>query len=153
SKGIRRIVALTGLAASAASKVAENLDSAIDSARKSPDVQLAQGISAIQKILSAPNVPLRAKRRGQAAVAELQTKLKALEKSQKQSAGATIDIAAISSKLLAEAEALGGGQLIVGEVAGASDEQLRGAMDSLRKKSPSHGILLGSASDGKVNFV
>jgi alanyl-tRNA synthetase len=26
-------------------------------------------------------------------------------------------------------------------------------MDSLKKKSPTHGILLASASDGKVNFV
>jgi alanyl-tRNA synthetase len=153
SKGIRRIVALTGESASAASKTAHELDAAITAARQAPDAQLPQSISAIQRLLTAPNLPLRAKRRGQAAVAELQTKLKAFEKSQKQTAVASIDIAAIASKLLAEAELLGGGQLIVGEVAGATDEQLRGTMDSLRKKSASHGILLGSASDGKVNFV
>jgi alanyl-tRNA synthetase len=153
SKGIRRIVALTGLAASAASGVARELDTAIESAKKAPDAQLTQSIATIQKLLGAPNLPLRAKRRGQTAVTELQAKQKAFEKSQKQSAVPSIDIAAISAKLLAGAEALGGGQLIVGEVVGASEEQLRGTMDSLRKKSTSHGILLGSASDGKVNFV
>ncbi len=26
-------------------------------------------------------------------------------------------------------------------------------MDSLRKQSPTHGIMLGSATDGKVNFI
>jgi alanyl-tRNA synthetase len=43
--------------------------------------------------------------------------------------------------------------VIVGEIPGASDEQLRSAMDSLKKKSPSHGIMLAAAGDGKVNFV
>jgi alanyl-tRNA synthetase len=153
SKGIRRITALTGLAASAASRTAADIDTEITRARSAPEAQLAQTIASLQKKLGGDNVPLRAKRRGQAAVAELQSKQKAWEKSQKQSSGATIDVAAASAKLLAEAEALGPGKLLVGEVAGASDEQLRGAMDSLRKKAPSHGILLGSAVDAKVTFV
>jgi alanyl-tRNA synthetase len=54
---------------------------------------------------------------------------------------------------LAEAATPGSGKLIVGEISGASDEQLRGAMDSLKKKSPSHAIMLGAAEDEKVSFV
>ncbi|HYO10507.1 MAG TPA: alanine--tRNA ligase [Tepidisphaeraceae bacterium] len=153
SKGIRRLTALTGAGASAASEAARALDAAITSGRSAAEAEVAQAIGAIQKLLGGENLPLRAKRRGQAAVAELQAKQKAFEKSQKASAGAGIDVAALAGKLLAEAEAIGGGQLVVAEVAGATDEQLRGAMDSLRKKSMSHGILLGSATDGKVNFV
>jgi alanyl-tRNA synthetase len=153
SKGIRRLVALTGPGASAAMEQAKAIDLAIDKARAVPESELPQTINALQKQLGADNVPLRAKRKGQAAVAELQTKQKAFEKSQKQSAGSGIDAVAIAAQLVAEAGALGPGKLIVGEVPGASDEQLRAAMDSIRKKCASHGILLASAAEGKVNLV
>src|SRR5205823_5457962 len=118
-----------------------------------PEAELSASIAEVASRLNASNLPLIDKRNGQKALAELQAKQKALEKSQKQSAGAGVDAAAVAAKLLAEAEALGPGNLIVGEVPGASDEQLRSAMDSLKKKSPSHGILLGAASDGNVSFV
>jgi alanyl-tRNA synthetase len=154
SKGIRRIVALTGLAASAASNAARELDAAITRARATPDADLAKAIAFIQKQLSVENLPLRAKRRGQAAVAELQAKQKAFEKSQKSSPSSSgVDAVAIASQLLNDAPALGPGKMIIGEITGASDDQLRAAMDSLKKKSPSHGILLASASDAKVTFV
>jgi alanyl-tRNA synthetase len=153
SKGIRRITALTGNGAKFAQAKADALDMTITVGRGAPDATLPDVVRLIQGALAEPKLPLRARRRAQAVVAELQAKHKAFEKSQKQSAGASVDTAAVSAKLLAEAEALGPGQLIVGEVPGANDEQLRGAMDSLRKKSPSHGILLGAASDGKVSFV
>src|SRR5439155_19706622 len=35
----------------------------------------------------------------------------------------------------------------------ANDEQLRAAMDSLKKKAGSHAIMLASADEQKVNFV
>jgi len=41
----------------------------------------------------------------------------------------------------------------VGQIPGATDEQLRSAIDSLKKKAPSHAILLASADDQKVTFV
>jgi alanyl-tRNA synthetase len=61
--------------------------------------------------------------------------------------------------LLADATPLGPdaqaaqGKLIIAEIPGASDDQLRAAMDSLKKKLPSHAILLASSADGKVSFV
>jgi alanyl-tRNA synthetase len=153
SKGIRRLVALSGSAASAALKVATDVDQAIVQARKMPETDLSKTVNALQKQLGGDTVPLRAKRRGQAAVAELQAKLKAFEKSQKSSGGTGVDAVAAAGELLASATSVGAGKVIVGEIPGASDEQLRSAMDSLKKKSPSHGIMLAAAGDGKVNFV
>ena len=58
-----------------------------------------------------------------------------------------------ASKLLADAPEMQGGKIIVGEVANVSDDQLRRAIDSLKKRATSHGILLASSIDGKVTFI
>jgi alanyl-tRNA synthetase len=155
SKGIRRVVALTGAGASAAlSRSAELLD-AVGRTRALPEAELAPAIAVIQKQLgAAENLPLRAKRRAQAAIAELQAKLKAWEKSQqKSSAGAGVDAVALAGQLLDAATALGPGKLIVGEVPGAGNDQLLSAMDSVKKRAGSYALMLASADNGKVNFV
>ena len=101
-------------------------------------------IIAIQKAAERPkSFRSRAKRRGQAAVAELQAKHKAWEKSQERKRAAIdVDIVAIAS-ICSRGAKLGGGKLIVAEVAGATDDQLRGVIDSLKKRSPSIAVLLG----------
>jgi len=152
SKGIRRIVALTGDAARDARAVERRLDELAERARKAPESELTTHLAELSKALAAPNLPLRGKRRGQAAVAELQAKLKAFEKSQKASAGAGLDVGAVAAKLLAEAEPLGGGKLVVAEVPGAGADQLLATMDSLRKKQPSLALMLASADGAKVSF-
>jgi alanyl-tRNA synthetase len=153
SKGIRRIVALTGDSAKKAVEAAGQLDAQISDARRAAEGDLSRHIAALQKAV-AGNLPLRAKRRGQAAVAELQTRQKAFEKANKsQSSGGGVDAVAVAATLLEQAPTRGGGKIIVGAIPGASDEQLRSAIDSLRKKAPSHGMLLGSAVDGKVSFI
>jgi alanyl-tRNA synthetase len=151
SKGIRRITALTGLAASAASETAQALDEAITHS-KTAEADRTRHIAEINNLLTTPNLPLRAKRRGQAALADLQTKQKAWDKSQKQSA-TTVDVNTLSQQLLTDAPPLGPGKLIVAQIPDASDDQLRSVMDSLRKKSPTHAIMLGSTNDNKVSFV
>jgi len=153
SKGIRRIVALTGEAAAEAKSLVQRVDEAIAQARKTPEEQLPGAISGLSKLLASPNLPLLAKRRGQAAVAELQAKYKQWEKAQKSAGSEGIDAVALAGELLAKAEDLGGGKLIVGDIPGASDDQLRSAMDSLKKKAGSYAIMLGSAGDAKVTFV
>jgi len=151
SKGIRRIVALTGLAASAASKAAAHIDALIAQANAAADENLSPSLSLLNQALTT-QLPLRAKRRAQAAIAQLQSRIKAWEKKSKsQSTGG--DATAVAAALLNSAIPAGGGSLIIGEMPGATDEQLRSAMDSLRKKAPSHAILLGSAVDSKVAFV
>ena len=112
-----------------------------------------QAITALQKQLTPENLPLRAKRKGQAALAELQAKQKAVEKAQKQSSASGVDVSGISAKLLAEAEIVGAAKLVVADIAGADAEQLMAVMDSLRKKQPNGlALLLGSSVGTKVSF-
>jgi alanyl-tRNA synthetase len=73
SKGIRRIVALTGAAASAAMKTAREIEAAVADAKKSDESKLPQTIAALQKQLTGATLPLTAKRRVQVAIAELQS--------------------------------------------------------------------------------
>ncbi len=153
SKGIRRITALTGLAASASGSAARELDDAIGKAKSAPDSDLRDAIANLQKLIAVESLPLRAKRRGQATVIELQARQKSAEKSAKKEAGGNVDALARAGELLAGAEQLAGAKLVIGEILGAGQDQLFAAVDSLKKKCVSHGILLGSASEGKVSFV
>jgi alanyl-tRNA synthetase len=147
SKGIRRLVALTGVAASAAMSSTAELDRTIDRARKVPESDLAQTINALQKQLGAENIPLRAKRRGQVAVAELQAKQKTWEKSQAKSSGAAIDVAQVAAGLL------NNGNVIVESLGSVSDEQIRSVIDSIKKRSPSFAALLVGSDGQKLSFV
>lgn len=142
AKGIRRIVGLTGDAARASKQAADALDAAV----KSGDV------AAVQKALTATNLPLLAKRKGQAALADLQAKAKAAEKAAKAAAAASVDTVAAAAALLAAAPDLGGGKLLVGAIEGTDDDGLRAAMDSLRKKQPSHAIMLATVAGERVLF-
>jgi alanyl-tRNA synthetase len=152
SKGIRRIVALTGEAASAAGRESDQLLQSFDRARALPESELPHTIASLQKQLGGEHVPLRTKHKGQSILAELQAKHRAWEKSQR-AAAPQIDVAGVASDLFGRADSIGAGKLIVGEVPGAGDEQLRTTMDSLKKRTGSYGILLASAQDGKVTFV
>ncbi|MDP9173095.1 MAG: alanine--tRNA ligase [Planctomycetota bacterium] len=155
SKGIRRIVGFTGEAAAevmAAGKEVENLLSRSQPGQTA-DQDLPTLIVGLQKSIGG-QISLRTKRRGQSALAELQSRYKTYEKaSRNQSAGGGVDAVGAAAGLLASAADVGGGKLVVGEIAGANDDQLRSAVDSLRKKSTSYAILLGAASAGKVTFV
>ena len=153
SKGIRRVVALTGEGARQAKAAQARVDELAERARRAPDAELATALAELNKALAAPNLGLRARRRGQAAVAEVQAKLKALEKAQRSAGGSGVDAVAAAAQLLEVAPPLGPGKLIVGPIPGATADQLLAAMDSLKKKAGSFGLMLGSAEDGKVSFV
>jgi len=152
SKGIRRIVALTGRAASAALSAASQIDAEIAKSKSTPDDQLQPIITEINTTISTGKLPLRAKRRAQKSVVDLQARVKAFEKSSK-AASNQVDAVGIAAALLEAAPPYGPGKLIVGEIPGADDQQLRLAMNSLAKKSPSHGIMLASVTGDKVTFV
>ena len=95
SKGIRRITALTGKPASEAWSRAKRLEETITSARQSEASSLSEAVTEINAQLAGAVLPLRTKRLAQAAVAELQAKLKAAGKTQK-SANA-IDVGAVTA--------------------------------------------------------
>jgi alanyl-tRNA synthetase len=147
SKGVRRIIALTGEHARTAVNTERELEHAIAEARNAPEAQLPQTLNALQKRLGGEGLPLRAKRRGQAAIAELQQKYRAWEKSQQKSSGAAIDIAAVATDLVSR------GKVIVSAIDGASDDQLRALMDSIKKRSPSYAVMLGATDGQKVSLV
>jgi alanyl-tRNA synthetase len=154
SKGIRRIVALTGESARSASAAGSALDQQIERSRRVSESEIPSAIASIQKLLTNPALPLRAKRRAQAAVAEFQAKHRAWEKSQAKAGGADqLDVATVATQLIENATDLAGGKLVVGEIPNASDEQLRTAMDSLKKRAGSYGIMLGASDGTKVTFV
>ncbi|MGN6626664.1 MAG: DHHA1 domain-containing protein, partial [Tepidisphaeraceae bacterium] len=93
-------------------------------------------------------LPQLAKRRSQAAVLELQQKLKQWEKSQKQQ-GAGLNASAVAEALFAGIR----NGVIVAPVEGASDDELRSIIDSLKTRQPSLATLLASVQGDKVSFV
>jgi alanyl-tRNA synthetase len=147
SKGVRRILALTGGAAKDAGLLAAQLRESIERAGSIPESDLAQCIHNLQKQLGNDRLPLRAKRQGQQAVAELQARQKSWEKSRKAAGASSIDIAGIASGLLAS------GNVVVAPIAGASDDQLRAVIDSIKKRSPSFAALLAASDGQKISFV
>jgi alanyl-tRNA synthetase len=153
SKGIRRIVALTGDAAREIVRRDREADDLIEHARGVQEAGIPALLDALQAFLAHGRLSLRAKRRVQAAVAELQAKFKAWEKAQRASGGGGVDPVAAAAALLSAAQPLGPGKLVVGSIDGAGNEQLLSAMDSIKKKAGSYAVMLASADDGKVNFV
>ena len=152
SKGIRRIVALTGDAARQAAAAAKEIDAQIEQSKSAPDESLPAVIASLQKAVAGV-VPLRAKRRAQAAIGDLQSRFKAYEKSHKAQGGAKLDVAAISASLVDQASPLGPGKMIVAELADGATDQILQVVDSLKKRLGSYGVLLASVTDGKVNIV
>lgn len=148
SKGVRRLVALTGYAAHAAASVADSLDQQIATARAVTNASLTASIASIQKSLGEFALPLLAKRRAQAAILELQQKHKAFEKSQKQQGVGKIDAAKTADDLIAASAGLA----IVSAI-NATDDDLRGVLDSLKAKQPSFAALLARSDGTKLTFI
>jgi alanyl-tRNA synthetase len=153
SKGIRRIVALTGDPARSAASEGKLLADLLNKAKSADDASLQPLIAQINERLSSAVLPLGSKRQAQAAVVELQSRVKAFEKAGKSQPATNVDAVKLAGDLLAAATAIGPGKLIIGEISGANDDQLRSAIDSLRKKSPSHAIMLAAIDGQKVTFV
>jgi alanyl-tRNA synthetase len=153
SKGVRRLVALTGDAAIRAQTFSKSVDSLIDEAGKLPDDKLPEILAALQKSISSGDLALRAKRRAQAAVTNLQDRYRKFEKASKSQSQSSFDVSKASDDLLANATLIGGGKLVIAQIPDVSQDQLLSLTDSLRKKAGSYGLLLISAVDGKVSLV
>jgi alanyl-tRNA synthetase len=152
SKGIRRIVAVTGVAASAAPQKTKSLTDAVNRAKSAPEPDLPKLANDLQRLAGEPGIALSAKRQVQHAIGELQQKYKAWEKSHK-AAASTIDASKVADDLLAGATTHEGSPIVVAEVKDASDDQLRAVMDSVRKKSPSIGLMLAATDGVKITFI
>ena len=152
SKGIRRIIALTGDAAAKANTSAKEIDRIIESGKSAKDAHVQPVIAQLTQAI-AGTVPLRAKRRAQAAISELQQRHKAFEKANKAAPSANVDVSSISSGLLAQGTPLGPGKLIVGQIPDAPTDQVLAVVDSLKKKAGSYAIFIASVLDGRIAFV
>jgi alanyl-tRNA synthetase len=152
SKGIRRIVALTGASAKEAITQGQVIESLVTQAKSTSEANLAGIIAALQKSISGGVVPLLSRRRAQAAILELQDRLKKWQRSQAAGgaggagggdAAPTFDAEA----LLARAEAVNGVALLVAAVPNASADTLRNTWDWLKRKHPQQNIAVLLASE------
>jgi alanyl-tRNA synthetase len=135
SKGVRRLTAFTGRGA------VEHVQK-MDGLLRDIQHSLAS---------SADDVPRR--------IAAMREEITTLKKKLASGSGVPavkIDPATVASKLLSDAPDLGNGaKLLVAELPGVTDDQLRSTMDSLRAKAPAHAILLatGDVEAQKVTIV
>ena len=148
SKGIRRIVALTGPAAKEAQTQNAVIESLITQGHDTSDANLPAVIASLQKAIAGTHISLRTRRRGQGAIANMQAKLKAWQKS---SAGAALNpqssgLAFDPEALLSSAGNIGGTILVVGSIPEANADTLRNTMDWLKKKHPQGNIAILLAS-------
>ncbi len=153
SKGIRRIVALTGDAAIAARSVENEVYTQLSRIKHATDADLSSELQKLQKLTAEVTLPLRTRRIVQKEISTTQTTIKGLEKKSLAAHASTVDTVAVASQLLATAPNIGPGKLIIGEIPSATDDQLRSAIDSLKTKSPSYAILLAAATNEKVTFI
>ena len=147
SKGIRRIVALTGPGAKDAATQAQVVETLLTASAQTSEANLPNHIAAIQKALAAPNIPLRLKRRAQAAIADLQTRHKNWQKNEGAKGQASGTNASFDAEaLLASAESVNGVMLVVASVPDANADALRNTWDWLKKKHPQGNVAAFLAS-------
>ncbi len=146
SKGIRRLVALTGQAAKDAVTQGQLIDSLVAQGKTTDPEKLPAIIAAIQKSIAGHNVPLKNKKQAQAAVSELQVAHKNWLK-QGGASAAENKSSFDPEPLLSRADSINGVTLIVDTVPNANADLLRSTMDWLKKKHPQGNIAILLASD------
>jgi len=147
SKGVRRITALTGDAATRANELADELMQQVEALKAAPADTLAEGVSALTQEVEQGTLPLVAKRKIREGVTELAAKVKEMEKMRgKEAAAAIVDRA----RALAEQSE---GPIVTAHMGEADNDALRSAIDVLRQKRPDAAILLAGETGGKVAIV
>jgi alanyl-tRNA synthetase len=149
SKGIRRIVALTGTSARDAITQGQVIESLISQGKSTSDAALPGVIAALQKAISGANVPLLSKRHAQATLLEFQDRHKKFLKQQAAAPAAGANGGGAgggggfdAEGLLSGAESVNGIALIVATLpAGtASADTLRNTWDWLKRKHPQQNV-------------
>jgi len=151
AKGVRRITALTGSAARAAQRHADELMQRVETllaAKTDDESMLAEEVAAITTAMNDATLPTVARQAIRDKLSAVQAKLKEAEKRRaKASAEAAVDVA----RQLADQMS---GEVIVANVGAVDGGAIRTAMDVFRKKHPYSAILLaGSGDNGKVALM
>ncbi len=152
ARGVRRIVAVTGMGAMVASQLGETLvaqaEATLAGVGKS-DSETATALASIQHELSTSVIPLRARQRLRDLLAAIQ---QAQKERQRASAGESAEaLYGRLDALAAEAPRHGATLLVVGEVPDVPVDLLRSGADRVRQKHGSTALLLGTrvaAGDG-----
>ncbi len=150
SKGVRRISAVTGEVALAATKLADRIESRIKGAGTLDVKYLASEVGEIAGELERAPIPVSRKASLRQALAPLQAKIK---ETQKQAAGAGRERAVDAARELAQAT---DGDFIVGEIPAGSDRAaLLAALDAVRARRAGAAIMLisGDTESQKVSIV
>jgi len=172
SKGIRRVVGVTGERAAAADKAAVDLAREIDEALKLADIAAAnatneaaqpdagahakgQSVEEIEKLAASLNqsineteLPVRAKATLRTQLGGLAERLKEAKKAQAKASAA--DIMGQLDEILAAAQTIGDMKLCTANLGTAPVDQMRSTADSLRDRAGSSVVLLAAENDGRV---
>ncbi|MDX1682001.1 MAG: alanine--tRNA ligase, partial [Phycisphaeraceae bacterium] len=148
SRGVRRIVALTGDAAGEARENAEVLGNMADELADAPDSdQLIERVSKFSRAIDDRVLPATERHRLRAVAAELQQRVKAMEKERsREAAGEAVD----QAREIAEAA---DGNLVIASMGEADSDALRAGMDVIRAKCPDAAALLAGTDGSKVVFM
>ncbi|MFU8829683.1 MAG: alanine--tRNA ligase [Phycisphaerales bacterium] len=138
SKGVRRLVAVTGQQAAEAMERARKLRSRLYGAAQLPVSHLASELQELTERLEGEDLPLVARLEMRKLAADLQEKVKQASKAK---AAAGRDLAVAKAREIAEKTTA---QLIIAELpeAGTDRTALLAAMDAIRARHPESGIML-----------
>jgi len=147
AKGVRRVTALTGVPAMAALAAAAEIDAKVRSAGGLRDEALAAEVKAIGAEMETLTLPVVAKQRISAALAQVQEKVRQASKAA--SAGRAAEVAS-AAKSLAESSEWEMMPFIVSTIEAGSDrEALSAAIEAARQARPRHAVLLISPDQGE----
>jgi alanyl-tRNA synthetase len=146
SAGVRRIFALTGMAAQAAAATSASIERRIAAARKLEGEALSDEVQAIAGDLGSLPVSVVFRHRIEPALAELRDRVRDWRKAQE---GANRDLVVGQARTIAESAK---GPVIVESLMGADPAALLSALSAVRAKCPDVAILIMSADEvnGKV---
>ncbi|MEC9373988.1 MAG: alanine--tRNA ligase, partial [Planctomycetota bacterium] len=138
SKGVRRMVALTGKGAESALAAAASIEQRLDKAAKLDDAALESEATTILALLESETLPVVRRRAIAAKLEALQDRLKAAKK---QAAKADRAAAVDAARDIAQSAS---GPVIVEELPGAGADRaaLLGALDSIRAAHPQSAVML-----------
>jgi len=156
AKGVRRIVGLSGDKARSAIALGEALlaearELGGAAGRAADGAELQSRFSDLTRRVGEAQIRIVDRRAIQAALGDVQ---KAIKEHSKQAAAESGDaVMQRTQSLLAEAQAVSGVTVVVGEVPSAGADALRGAVDWIRQKTESSAVLLATAAEGKVTLI
>jgi alanyl-tRNA synthetase len=153
AKGIRRLLAVTGVAAKAAEQAGEMVMQRVKKAAGLDGSALAAEVKGIVAETESLTIPLSVKQQIRAGVAELQEKMKAADK--QAGAARAQQVVALAQSIASSPEFEVASTVVTTIEAGSDRDALAAALNAVRAKLPRAGVLLLSPdeAEGKITIV